>query len=153
MTTTITCTKSEFATALKAKFGDGINDIRNDSAELIEIIDGLVRQANEHRGIFEGHSAYLDCDFVVSPDGPSERAQGAIFAPVPDAPTKTMADYVPGAAVKRQLVELSYVSAISLFKLVRMGVEAECSEQGVKADSEEIATWVVEQVAEIVEYR
>lgn len=61
----IECTKGEFIDHLRQAFEDlyWTTDGR-------EVIDGLVRQANEHRGVFEGHSAYLDCDFIAYPDEP-----------------------------------------------------------------------------------
>jgi len=68
--TTITCTKSEFRGRLTDEFVS--------TSELDEVVDGLVRQANEHRGTFEGYSAYLDCDFIVTPDG--DEIQSAKYA-------------------------------------------------------------------------
>lgn len=69
--TTITCTKSEFAKRLRAEFRNERTAERWSGLELDEVIAGLVRQADAHRGVFTGHSAYLDCDFIVTPDDPS----------------------------------------------------------------------------------
>ena len=63
-TTKITCTKSEFSQVLAVEFVGA-------TSEMQDVIDGLVRQANAHRGVFTGHSAYLDLDFTVTPDDPS----------------------------------------------------------------------------------
>jgi hypothetical protein len=68
MTTTITCIKSEFRANLRNHYATGVVIDKAQADELDEVIDGLVRQANEHRGTFEGYSAYLDCDFTVTPD-------------------------------------------------------------------------------------
>lgn len=70
--TQITCTKSEFAKRLRAEFRNEHTAERWSGLELDEVIDGLVRQANAHAGVFTGHSAYLDLDFTVSPDWPTE---------------------------------------------------------------------------------
>ena len=64
--TTITCTKSEFGPRLSAEF---VTPAPNHAvADVVVVVDGLVRQANAHRGVFTGHSAYLDLDFTVTPD-------------------------------------------------------------------------------------
>jgi hypothetical protein len=147
MTTTITCTKSTFRSALTLDHAVALSDTSGtvDVAELTKVIDGLVEQANQHRGVFEGHSAYLDCDFIVSPDEPAETA-----------PAKTIADYVPGAGVKRMLVELSYLNgynATFAVRMVRTAVDAECGEQMITAHLadplDEISYWIAEQVHEI----
>jgi hypothetical protein len=70
--TTITCTKSEFRANLRNHYATGVVIDKTQADELDEVIDGLVLQANEHRGTFEGHSAYLDCDFTVTPDEADE---------------------------------------------------------------------------------
>lgn len=64
--TTIICTKSEFGPRLSAEFVTPAPD--HAVAELVVVVDGLVRQAEAHRGVFTGHSAYLDCDFIAYPD-------------------------------------------------------------------------------------
>lgn len=66
--TTITCTKSEFAAKLHDEYQRGIVIDRRQADELDEVIDGLVRQADQHRGTFTGYNAYLDLDFTVTPD-------------------------------------------------------------------------------------
>jgi hypothetical protein len=68
MTITITCTKSKFRENLRNRYVTGVVIDRAQADELDEVIDGLVRQADEHRGTFTGHSAYLDLDFTVTPD-------------------------------------------------------------------------------------
>jgi hypothetical protein len=72
MTTTITCIKSEFRANLRNHYATGVVIDKAQADELDEVIDGLVRQANKHRGTFEGYSAYLDCDFTVTPDEADE---------------------------------------------------------------------------------
>jgi hypothetical protein len=67
--TTITCTKSEFADALKAEFAGAWDAMRQDDyAEFQGVCDGLVKEADNHRGTFEGYNAYLDLDYIVTPD-------------------------------------------------------------------------------------
>lgn len=66
--TTITCTKSQFAFYLGKAFVPVTALSPDQFSELSEVIDGLVRQADEHRGTFTGHSAYLDLDFTVYPE-------------------------------------------------------------------------------------
>jgi hypothetical protein len=188
--TTITCIKSEFAHRLRQAYPRGIVIDARAANELNEVIEGLVKQANEHRGTFSGHSAYLDLDFTVTPDKamPGEHARGAIFTPdgadahnaSERAPItieltesgkakvaeflqrktqpKTMADYQPGAAVRRMLSELSYLSAYnvssSALRMVRTSVDAECGEQGITEHLvmplNEINTWIAEQVHEAI---
>lgn len=68
--TVITCTKSKFGDALRLAHAVALSDTTGavDKAELNEVIDGLVRQADQHRGTFTGYNAYLDCQFTVVPD-------------------------------------------------------------------------------------
>lgn len=177
-TITITCTKSEFGARLRNEFVNGAIDARANVAELNEVIDGLVKQANNHRGTFAGHSAYLDCDFTVTPDDPSMAncaacggspeypARNCIASfhdvPITIAPLpKTMADYRPGTAVRRMLSELSYLSnynvSQSALRMVLTSVDAECGEQGITEHLvmplNEINTWIAEEVAEIIASR
>lgn len=66
--TVITCTKSEFAFYLGKAFAPVTALSPDQFSELSEVVDGLVRQSNQHRGTFTGYSAYLDCQFTVTPD-------------------------------------------------------------------------------------
>lgn len=63
---TITCTKSQFGPRLSAMFYACAPD--GAVAELVTVIDGLVRVAREHQGTFTGYNAYLDLAFTVTPD-------------------------------------------------------------------------------------
>jgi hypothetical protein len=172
-TTTIICTKSEFADLLRTEFGDGKNDIRNDSTELIEVIDGLVRQANEHRGVFEGYNAYLDLAFKIRPDktdhfcGCSRRTDDNHAKGCPanldllntvefelPMPAETMADYQPKLAVRAMLDALAAMHSSrrygDTFTLLVVAVNAETEEQmNVQFARDTIHTWMTEQVQEI----
>lgn len=167
-TTTITCTKSQFREALVTEYQ---HNVTFDEGTLDEVIDGLVRQANEHRGTFEGHSAYLDLDFTVTPDDapPADLAAEHMAKPgqlnsvhpsrMPVQP-KTMADYRPGAAVRRMLSELSYVHTMEravALRMVRTAVDAELGEQGITEHlgnpREEIEAWIAEEVHEMIANR
>lgn len=65
-TTRIECTKDEFKATLIAEFGPLWENLpQRDNAEFLEVIDGLVEQANNTRGTFRGYNAYLDLDFEV----------------------------------------------------------------------------------------
>lgn len=66
--TVITCTKSEFHTRLRNAFATGIVFDRAQSDELDQVIEGLVRQAEQRGGAYSGYNAYLDCQFTVMPD-------------------------------------------------------------------------------------
>jgi hypothetical protein len=176
--TTIRCTKSELAAALKTEFAGAWEAMpQRDYAEFQEHCDGIVRQANNHRGTFLAHDAYLDCDLVIAPDEtPAENphyacdTHGAVCPtgehtlhtsghPVAGGvkcETKTMADYRPGTAVRRMLSELSYLGSYNRPIGMRMtvtAVDAECGEQGItehlSRPLDEIGTWIAEQVHEI----
>lgn len=68
--TTITCTKAEFLTRLTALFVEPVRGSEYDTLELREILNGLAVQADQHRGTFSGYNAYLDLEFIVTPDEP-----------------------------------------------------------------------------------
>lgn len=72
--TTIKCTKSEFLARLTEAFVEPVRGTSEDTMELREVLNGLAVQADQCRGTFSGHSAYLDLDFEVRPDEKIYRA-------------------------------------------------------------------------------
>lgn len=62
------CTKSEFLARLTAEFVEPVRGTNEDTLALREVLSGLAVQADQHRGVFTGHSEYLDLDYTVWPD-------------------------------------------------------------------------------------
>lgn len=138
MTTMIECTKDEFRAALLAEFGPLWENLpQRDNREFMEVIDGLVRQANNTRGTFRCHSAYLDADFEV----------GDIRVNEDRTPVTTPTNYRPGVAIRTILDELSY-SHMGVNIAIAVGMRAEAREQGIALSLPECDNWIAEYVHE-----
>jgi hypothetical protein len=160
---------------LRNRYATGVVIDQAQADELDEVIDGLVRQADQRRGTYTGYSAYLDCQFTVTPDpgfhaccgaatmGPHEHGcLGILRATTSQVTeiqqlgralrTKTIATaYHPGKIIKRQLDAVSYLHpdwlSAPMMTALAVGVTAELDDLELVATRDEIETWIADYIA------